>query len=144
MAGFTDALERQILDHVTNKAAYTAPGTWYLGVSSTTPADDGSNFTEPSGGAYARVALTASDWAVASGSAPASAVTSAIKSFPTASAAWSAGANMVGWGLFTASSGGTPVIVGALTTPKPVLNGDTLSFAAGALVLQLGDPADTY
>jgi hypothetical protein len=33
---------------------------------------------------------------------------------------------------------------GALTTPKPVLNGDTPSFAASAFTLQLGDPGDTY
>lgn len=144
MAGFTDALERALLDHITSKTAYSPPATWYLGLSSTAPSDDGTSFTEPSGGAYARVAMTSADWAAAIGGAPASASTSAIKEFPTASATWVAGADLVAWGLFTASSGGTPQIIGALTVPKPVLAGDTFSFASGSLVLQLGDPADTY
>jgi hypothetical protein len=39
---------------------------------------------------------------------------------------------------------GNLVAFGALTTAKPVLNGDTASFAAGTLILKLGDPADTY
>lgn len=36
----------------------SAPATWYVGWSTTTPNQDGSNFTEPTVGGYARVAIT--------------------------------------------------------------------------------------
>jgi hypothetical protein len=35
-----------------------APATWYVGLSTTTPNEDGTGFTEPVGGSYARVAVT--------------------------------------------------------------------------------------
>lgn len=39
-------------------ASLGVPATWYLAWSTTTPNQDGSNFTEPSGNGYARVAIT--------------------------------------------------------------------------------------
>lgn len=144
MAGFTDSIERAILDHVLTDPAWTPPGTLYIGLSSTTPAEAGSNFTEPSGGSYARVSTTASDWSAASGTAPAVKTTTASKTFPAATADWASGSNLTHFGLFDASTAGNLIAWGALTTSKPVLNGDTASFAAGALTLKLGDPSDTY
>lgn len=38
--------------------ALGTPASWYIGWSTTTPNQDGSNFTEPSVGGYARVAVT--------------------------------------------------------------------------------------
>lgn len=144
MAGFTDATERAILDHVLSDPPYTPPSTLYIGLSSTTPTEAGANFTEPSGGSYARVSTGAADWSAASGTAPAVKTTTATKTFPTATADWSSGANLTHFGLFDASSAGDLIAWGALTTAKPVLSGDTASFAAGALTLKLGDPSDTY
>jgi len=82
MAGFTDAYERAILDHVFTDPAWTPPVTLYIGLSSTTPTEAGANFTEPSTGSYARVSTTASDWSAASGTAPAVKTTTATKTFP--------------------------------------------------------------
>lgn len=144
MAGFIDSLEQAILDHVLNDGAYTPPTNWFIALSSTTPTDAGTNFTEPSTGSYARVSTAAADWAAATGTTPATKSNSAVKTFPTATADWSAAANMTHFGLFTASTGGTVQIWGALTVAKPVLNGDTASFAASSLVIKLGDPADSY
>lgn len=144
MAGFTDATERAILDHVLGDPPWSPPGTLYIGLSSTTPTEAGAGFTEPSTGSYARVSTTASDWSAASGTTPAVKTTTATKTFPTATADWAAGANLTHFGLFDASSAGNLVAWGALTTAKPVLNGDTANFAAGALTLKLGDPSDTY
>lgn len=144
MAGFTDTVERALLDHFLTDPAYTPPATMYLGLSSTTPTEAGGNITEPSGGSYARVATTAADWSAASGTAPALKTTTATKTFPTATADWVAGANLVAVVLFDASSAGNAVAWGPLTTPKPVLSGDTASFAPGAFTLRLGDPTDTY
>lgn len=144
MAGFTDGIERAILDHVLTDPAWTPPTTLYIGLSTTTPTDSGSNFTEPSSGGYARVATTASDWSAASGTAPASKTTTATKTFPEATGDWSSGANMTWFGLFEASSGGAPIVTAALSTAKPVLTGDVATFGPGGLTLQLGDPSDSY
>jgi hypothetical protein len=144
MAGFVDTVEQSLLNHFLTDPAYTPPATMYLALSSTTPTDAGTGFTEPSTGAYARVATTAADWSAASGTAPAVKTTTVAKSFPAATADWSAGANMTYFGLFSALSAGSLLAFGALTTPKPVLLGDTPAFAAGALILKLGDPADPF
>ncbi len=143
MAGFTDAIEQALLDHFFNDPSYTPESLW-IALSSTTPTEAGGNFTEPSGGSYARVATTAADWNPATGTAPATKDNSAVKTFPTATADWVAGVNLTHFGLFNASSAGTLRGWGALTTPKPVLNGDTPSFPAGSLIAKLGDPGDTY
>ena len=55
---FTNFLELELLDHVLGNSAYPAPATVYVGLSTTAPNDDGTNFTEPVGGAYARAAVT--------------------------------------------------------------------------------------
>lgn len=144
MAGFVDTVEQALLNHFLTDAAYTPPATMYIALSSTTPTEAAGNFTEPSTGSYARVSTAAADWAAATGTAPATKATSTAKTFPTATADWVAGANLTHFGLFDASTAGNLLAWGALTTAKPVLNGDTASFASGALVLKLGDPADSY
>lgn len=143
MAGPIDAVERALLDHLLNDGTYTPPATWYvgLGTTATVPADDGTGFTEVAGGSYARQSTSGATWAAATGSAPATKSNGAVITFPQATASWGS----VGYfGLFTAVSGGTPQIWGALTTPISVGSGSTASFAIGALVIRLGDPSDSY
>lgn len=53
--GATDIEERTILD---NRFGSGTPATWYFGLTTTVPNDDGTNVTEPVGGSYARVAVT--------------------------------------------------------------------------------------
>lgn len=144
MAGFVDTVEQALLNHFLTDPAYTPPATMYLALSTTTPTEAAGNFTEPSTGSYARVSTTATDWSAASGTAPAVKTNTATKTFPTATGDWSSGANMTHFGLYDASTSGNLLAWGALGTAKPVLNGDTASFAASALVLKLGDPADSY
>lgn len=141
MAGFIDTLEQQLLDHVLNDGTYTPPANWFVALSTTTPTEAGGNFTEPSGNAYARVSTAAADWAAATGTAPATKANANAITFPTPSGSWG---SITHFGLFSASSGGTVQIWGALTTPKTIGSGDPTSFAAGALVVKLGDPSDTY
>lgn len=144
MAGPVNVEEQAILNGVLQDPSYAGYATLYIGLSSTTPAEDGTGITEPSTGAYARVATTAADWDAATGTAPATKANGAVKTFPTATADWLAGVNLTHFVLFDAPTAGNAKWFGALTVPKPVLNGDTASFAIGALVLKLGDPADTY
>lgn len=129
MAGKSDYLENKVLDHVFMKSAYSQPTAIQVGLSSTTPNEDGTNITEPSGNGYARVSTTGSAWSAASGgvTSNASAVT-----FPTCTgAAWASGANLTHVVLWDQST--NVLFFGQLETAKAVNVGDTPSFAAGQL-----------
>lgn len=141
MAGPTDAEEQAMLNGVFNDPAYTPPATRYIALSTTTPADDGTNFTEPVGNAYARVATTAADWGAASGTAPAVKSNSVALTFPTATGSWG---TITWFGIFDALTGGAPKWTGTLSVAKTVGVNDTPQFAIGQMVLELGDPGDTY
>src|SRR4249919_2570075 len=141
MAGPVDVEEQAILNGVLQNPAYAGYATLFIGLSTTTPNDDGTGFTEPVGSAYARVSTTGADWGAATGTAPAVKSTSAAKTFPTATGSWG---TVTHFGLFTASSGGTPKWWGVLGTAKAIAASDTPSFAVGALQLKLGDPGDTF
>lgn len=130
---FSNYLEEAVLDHITGKASYTAP-TVYVGLSSTTPSEDGTNVTEPSGGSYARVQTSASDWDSAVGGAISNA--NAI-TFAQATADWVSGSNLTHLVAYDAASGGNLLFYGALGTAKPVLNGDTASIPANDLDITL-------
>lgn len=146
-AGLFDTWEQKLLDHILNDPANTPAATNYIALSSTTPTEAAGNITEPSGGNYGRVATTNADWSAASGTAPAVKTNTATLTFGTASADWVTGSNLTYFVLYdhaTLTGSGHEIAFGALTTPKPVLNGDTASFAASAITFQMGDPGDTY
>lgn len=130
---FATYLSNKVLDHTVGKTSFTMP-TNYIGLSSTTPTTAGSNVTEPSTGAYARVTTSGSSWNAAS----AGAVTnSATLTFPTATADWLSGVNLTHGVAYDSSTGGNLLYFGALTTAKPVLNGDTVSIAPGGISISL-------
>jgi len=146
-AGLFDVWEQKLLDHILNDPANTPNATNYVALSSTTPTEAGGSITEPSGGAYARVATTNADWSAASGTTPVQKLNTATFTFTQASADWVAGANLTYAVLCATVAGVTAadfIAFGALATAKPVLNGDTASFGASAITLQMGDPGDTY
>lgn len=130
---FSNYLENAVLNHITGKTAFTQP-TVFVGLSSTAPTENGTGITEPTGGSYARVATSGATWSTATTGSTnnASAIT-----FPTATADWVAGANFTHVVLFDAASGGNFLAQGQITTPKPVLNGDTASFAIGNITINL-------
>lgn len=144
MAGLTDVVARAVLDHLFSDPPYAPPATFYLGLSSTMPAVDGSNFTEPTTGGYVRLATTAADWSAAAGSSP-SAKTNAVSFvWPMATDDWLAGADLVAFGLFDAPVGGAVVVQGQLQVPKSVSAGDTPVCNPGKLAVKLGDPTDPF
>lgn len=112
--------------------------------------DAGTAQVEPSGGAYARVAVTASlanfSGTQSAGSTTASSGTTGITSnngavtFPTPSADWVTGTVKIwGWAFYDASSSGNCWEWGPLNTLQSVLNGQSApSFASGTLTSQLG------
>jgi len=130
MAGFT-AWYNSIADFLFGKTSYVPPTTLYLGLSTTTIAAGGTGITEPSGGAYARVAMTnnKTTWGTASGGAVANA---AEFSFPEATASW----GTITYAFFSdAASGGNLVTFGALTSSRLVENTTTLTLGIGGCTI---------
>src|SRR5690349_8798175 len=121
----SDYLENKLLDHQVGKTSYTMP-TVYVGLFTAAPSDSGGG-TEVSGGSYARKSTAGADWNAASGGSTTNA--NAI-TFVTATGSWG---TVTHWGLFDASSAGNLLRWAALGTSKTIGNGDTASFAAGAL-----------
>lgn len=129
----TTYLANKLLEHQVGKTAYTMP-TVYVALSSTAPTVGGTNVTEPSGGAYARVATSGATW----GTAASGAITNAAAiTFPTATADWLSASNLTYGVLFDASSGGNCLGYGVLAVAKNVLSGDTASIAIGDLDITL-------
>lgn len=124
-------LANQILDYVLTGATFTAPATTYAALYSVTPTAAASSGTEATGSGYARKSITSNttNWPTASGGVISNGV--AI-TFATATGDWSTAASQVAATLMDASSAGNELYFGLLTASKPVLNGDTASFAIGA------------
>jgi hypothetical protein len=123
---FTDYAELKMLDHAFGKTAWISPTIW-VGLFTVVATDVAGSGTEVTGGAYARVATTAASWAAASAGQISNAV---ALTFPVATADWG---TVVGWATFDAATAGNRIVHAALTTSKPILNGDTASFAIGGL-----------
>lgn len=132
----TDYAEGALLGHVFKQTAYTSPTTLYVELY-TTACSDSARGTEPSGGAYARVAVTASGTEWTGPTAGNGTVTNANPvTFPAPSGAgWGTVSH---WGISDALTGGNAITCAALTTPKTINDGDAApSFAAGALTFQI-------
>lgn len=127
------ALLNSLFGKTSNFGALASAPTIYVGLSSTTPTETGTNVTEPSGGSYARVQTAAADWNAATNADPSVVDNANAVTFPQATADWVAGANLTHFVLYDASSSGNFIGSGALGSPKPVLNGDQASFPAGSL-----------
>lgn len=121
----TDYLENALLDHVLRNTAFTSPATVYVGLYTVAPTDVGAG-TEVTGGSYARQATTFG--VAASGSTS----NTGTVAFPTATAPWG---TVVAMGIFDAVSAGNLLYYGNLAVSKIVGNGDTISFAGGALTV---------
>lgn len=127
MAGKSDYLEDEILDHILGGGDFTRPATVYVALFTVTPSDAGGG-TEVSGNDYARVAVTnnATNWPAASGGAKANGT--AITFPPANGGNWG---TVVAFGIFDASTAGNLLYWGAVSPNKAVNDGDTASFAIG-------------
>lgn len=142
MAALSDYLENKILDHILRATPYTAPATVYVGLLTAAPNDAGGG-TEVTGGSYARVGVTAATTAWngthgtttgASSGTDGTVENAATIAFPTPSASWGTATH---WGVYDAATAGNLLFYAALTVAKTINNGDAVSFAAGALSLQI-------
>ena len=123
--------ENSILDLAFGATSWTPPGTWYVGLSQSTPNESGSGYTEPSSGAYARVAVTnnKTNFTVASSGVltNATAIT-----FPESTASWGTITHVL---FFDAATSGTLRFWEALPVSKAVASSTTVYFAIGSLTI---------
>lgn len=131
------ALLNSLFGKTSNFGALASAPTIYVALSSTAPAEDGTNVTEPSSGSYARVATSATDWNAATSADPSVVTNANAVTFPTATGDWLTGSDLTHFALYDASSSGNVLASGALTSARSVLNGDTISFAADGLTISL-------
>ena len=138
----TDYAENKIYDALLRGQALGAPATWYIGLC-TDLRGDASAGTEPSGGAYARVAVTANltNFNSTQGNTSASSGTDGTGenavaiTFPTSSAAWG---NIQSVRFYDAITGGNSWIAIDLPAALNVSGaGFTPSFANGQLSFQI-------
>jgi hypothetical protein len=131
MAGFSDFLELELLDHVFGAAAYVAPVTLYPALFTVAPTDAGGG-TEVAGGSYARPAVTNNATNFPAAAAGAKSNGTAI-TWPTATADWG---TVVAIGLYDAVTGGN-LLGWCLVTNQSVPNGVTYSIPVGELDITL-------
>lgn len=133
---FTNRTAQALLNYLFgNTSNFDTQPTIHVALSTTAPAEDGTNVTEPSGNGYARVATTSADWAAATLADPSLIDNATILNFPTPSGA--------GWGtvthfvLFDALTSGNVIASGALGASRTIVSGDPVSFPIGDLNLTL-------
>jgi hypothetical protein len=129
MAGnVTDAVANDLLDVLLGAGANSvSPATVYAGLSTTAPADDGTGVTEPSGGAYARVAITNNATNFPTATARTKANGTAI-TFPTATSSWGTATHGV---LFDAPTAGNVLAFGELVDPQEIITNGVPDFPVG-------------
>lgn len=135
-SGKYEYLSQKMLNFIFNGGTWSAPATMFLALFTVAPTISTTG-TEATGSGYARVSITSNttNWPTISGSTT-TLTSGATFTFPTATGNWSSSSNMTDAGLWDASSSGNLYYWGDLTTAKPVLNGDTASFATGAVTIQ--------
>ena len=124
---FTNFLETEILDHVFEGAAYTAPTTKYLALFTAVADGEAGSVTEVTGGGYARqtVAFTTSGNTTSN---------NAAVEFPTATANYGTVTHV---GVYDASSSGNLMAYAALSSNKTIETGDVFRVPSGDLDITL-------
>lgn len=115
------------------KTTPALPATYYVGLSSTQPTASGTNVTEPSSGAYARVAISGlsepSGGVITNGSAI---------SFAESTTNWG---TMEYFVIYDALTDGNLLMYGALTRSRTIEAETVVSLKAGSITLSLAGSA---
>lgn len=143
MSNLTNFAENRVVDALLRGQALGTPATWHVGLLTAAADAEVGTVTEVSGGAYARVAVTASlanfSGTQGAGTTVASNGTGGVSSnnnaitFAAPTANWGTVTHVA---LYDASTGGNAWVIVPLTTPKTVNNGDAApSFLAASFAL---------
>jgi len=129
MAALSDFAEKLALDWLMTNGAAVRPTAWYIALYTAAPSDSGGG-TELSGNGYARQAATFG----AASSPGGTQTTTDSQVFTASGGSWGTVTHM---GIFDAITTGNLLWHGILTASKVVGDGDTLTFATGAIDLTL-------
>jgi hypothetical protein len=132
-ANKSDTLANRIVNHILRATASTAPTTVYAALFTVAPTKTTFG-TEVSGGSYARVDCGATGTAFDAPTTGATANSAPI-AFPTASASWGLVVACAIVDHITDATAANILYFGNLTASKTVDNGDTVTFATGALTV---------
>ena len=122
-------LENKILDHALGTTAYSIPAP-HLALHTANPDEDGLG-AELSGTGYSRSAITFNAASEGTATGP----VSAIEFTNSGGTNWDP---VTHFGLWDASTGGSLLYYGQLTTSKTIAPGDTLRFTAGSISISEG------
>jgi hypothetical protein len=131
MGKISDDYANNLLDIAFGSVMSLFPTNFYLALSSTTPTNSGGNITEPSGFAYARLAIPndITNWGPAVTRGTTNLLTCTMA---TATGSWG---TMTHFMLMDTLTTGAMVAWGALPTPLAVGNGGIVTFDPGTLVI---------
>lgn len=121
----TTYLRNKILDHVTGKAAFTAPTNTYLGLLESDPTVDGLQDSEVSGGSYARQQIT---WESAADGLIKSDALIEFEDMPSAIVKY--------WAIFDASTAGNILYYFPIAIPLQVAAAQDLTINQDNLILR--------
>lgn len=133
-AGFSDAVENKILDHLTGKAAYASPAPLFMALLTTAASDTSTSasLVEATYTGYARKQIPAADWNAAAAGAVATAVQEAF-------AACTAGSStVIAWALSpVAATAGAGDVVMYGTCPSVTISSTQTPATVGAGTLSM-------
>ena len=141
MPGASDPKLRALLDADFGSGT---PATWYLAAFLTMPGNDGTGYVEPSGGSYARLAITNNSTnfpAAATAGGTTSKANGAVFTHANPTADWG---TIIGWGVFTVSTvnTGTCQYSNLLDGSITVRNGQTpVQYDVGQWVISNARPS---
>jgi len=127
----TTTAENLLLDSWFGAVALSVPGTWYASLSTAAPTEAGTNFVEPVGNGYARVAITNNLSNFPSATSGAKTNGTAI-TFPESAASWGTITHV---GFYNQATGGSLYFWEQLPTSKAVAANTTVYFSIGSLTI---------
>jgi hypothetical protein len=132
MSAFSADLENRVMDHILGGSDYTRLANVYLALYTTAPTENGGG-VEVSGNGYTRVAITnnSTNWPASAGG---SKTNGAAFTFPVATGSWG---TVTHWAIMSASTGGSILFFGALSSSKTIANTDTLTFGVSSITITL-------
>lgn len=130
-------MEIAILDFIFSGTALTLTGARKLAIYQTDPLENVTHGSagEPTGGAYARTAITFGAAVTSAGLG--TILNSADVVFPQATAVWRSGVDLAGWAIFDSTATNIALMHGTFLVAKPVLSGDTAKVLKDNLTLTL-------
>ena len=129
MGALSDHAEKLVLDWLMTTGSATRPTEWFIALYTAAPSDSGGG-TEVAGNGYSRQAVAFG----AASSPDGTTDNTGTVSFTAAGGDWGTITHV---GIFDASTNGNLLWHGALAASRTVNDGDTLSFAVGAVTLTL-------